>query len=577
LDLVRTSEQRFRAALQIRAIGAIFFDMDGRLLDANDAFLAMSGYTREDLASGSLTWQQLTPPEWMTASESAFAELKAMGETTPYEKEYFRKDGTRWWALFAAKRMPDGTGFEYVVDITARKEAEDRLRGSEERLRLIVESVRDYAIFVTDVDGRIIDWMPGAAAVFGWKAEEVMGQSAAILYTPADRAAGVPEEEIEIARRAGVAPNVRWHMRKDGSAVFMEGSVIALRDTHGALHGFLKIAQDVTARERSEAARRESEARHRALFEQAAVGVTTADLTGRWTSVNRRLAEILGYDDPRELVGRSYVEVTHPEDLGHDVPLLRALDAGEIPHFQRDKRYVRKNGEPIWVNVTISLVRDPHSGVPRHRVAVIQDIGERKRAEQRSALLAREVDHRSKNMLAVLQAMVRMTRADNVSEYVASIQGRIAALARVHTLLSASRWEGADLEELVNDELAPYRKGPRVRIEGPPLALTPLAAQSFALVVHELATNAAKYGALSNRDGHVTVTWRVESDRRLVLCWQESGGPPVRGPTRRGLGMGVIERTARDQLEGVARFTWRPEGLVCEVCVPASTMAQAQP
>ena len=121
------SERRLRTALQIDTVGAIFFDMDGRLIDANDAFLRMAGYTRADLESGELSWQALTPPEWLSDSEIAFAELKAHGSTTPYEKQYVRKDGTRWWALFAAKLLPDGTGFEFVLETTDRKQAEKRL------------------------------------------------------------------------------------------------------------------------------------------------------------------------------------------------------------------------------------------------------------------------------------------------------------------------------------------------------------------------------------------------------------------------------------------------------------------
>jgi PAS domain S-box-containing protein len=131
---LRESEARFRTALQIETVGAIYFDMDGVLLDANDAFLRMVGYSRKDLEARRLTWQSLTPPEWLEASHQAFAELKAKGSTTPYEKEYIGKDGRRWWALFAAKLLPDGTGFEFVLDITDRKKAESRLRELNETL-----------------------------------------------------------------------------------------------------------------------------------------------------------------------------------------------------------------------------------------------------------------------------------------------------------------------------------------------------------------------------------------------------------------------------------------------------------
>jgi PAS domain S-box-containing protein len=137
---LRASEARFRTALEIETVGAIYFDMTGKLTDANDAFLRMSGYDREDLEAGRLTWQNLTPPEWIEGSMRAFAELKAFGQTTPYEKEYLRQDGKRWWALFAAKLLPDGTGFEFVLDITDRKLVEaERVSAAIERARITAE------------------------------------------------------------------------------------------------------------------------------------------------------------------------------------------------------------------------------------------------------------------------------------------------------------------------------------------------------------------------------------------------------------------------------------------------------
>lgn len=143
-ESLRTSEARFRTALEIETVGVIFLDMEGegQIIEANDAFLAMGGYSREDLEAGRLTWQGLTPPEWMEASERAVAELMATGRTTPYEKEYIRKDSSRWRALFAAKRLPDGTVFEFVLDITARQQAEEALRKSERRAKLLLAELQ---------------------------------------------------------------------------------------------------------------------------------------------------------------------------------------------------------------------------------------------------------------------------------------------------------------------------------------------------------------------------------------------------------------------------------------------------
>jgi two-component sensor histidine kinase len=200
-------------------------------------------------------------------------------------------------------------------------------------------------------------------------------------------------------------------------------------------------------------------------------------------------------------------------------------------------------------------------------------------SEQRLALLAREVDHRAKNMLAVVQTLVRRTHADSVAALKDLVTGRIAALARVHTLLSSSRWEGADLRRLVEEEFAPYRRpgGARVRVDGPALALVPAAAQSIAMAVHELATNAVKYGALSVPEGRLTVDWHIDGEGRVVLRWIEEGGPPMVRPLRVGVGLGVIERAVRFQLDGEIRFDWRKEGLVCEITLPGRQLAPRAP
>ncbi|MDG9696948.1 sensor histidine kinase, partial [Streptomyces sp. DH17] len=155
------------------------------------------------------------------------------------------------------------------------------------------------------------------------------------------------------------------------------------------------------------------------------------------------------------------------------------------------------------------------------------DITERKRAEERQNLLAREVDHRAKNALALAQSIVRLTRADEVKAYVNAVEGRINALARVHTILSLSSWQGAELSKLIDEELAPYSLGGQIKLAGPEVQLLPATAQTLALALHELFTNSAKYGALSTRSGRLAIGWEVEDDH-LTLTWDETGGPLVR-------------------------------------------------
>jgi two-component sensor histidine kinase len=167
-------------------------------------------------------------------------------------------------------------------------------------------------------------------------------------------------------------------------------------------------------------------------------------------------------------------------------------------------------------------------------------------------------------VLASVQAAVNLSRADTAEGLKQAIEGRIRALANVHSLFVESRWIGAELSMIAAQELDPYAAKERVRIEGPPVLLEPNAAQAVAVTLHELATNAAKYGSLSGPGGRVELTWVHGADKRLVMRWTETGGPAVQVPTRQGFGSRVIDRMI-GQLKGKARFDWRPEGLVCEI------------
>jgi two-component sensor histidine kinase/CheY-like chemotaxis protein len=184
-------------------------------------------------------------------------------------------------------------------------------------------------------------------------------------------------------------------------------------------------------------------------------------------------------------------------------------------------------------------------------------------------VLAREVDHRAKNALAVAQAIVRLTHAETIDKYIVAIEGRINALARAHALLSDSRWQGASLRTIVEDELAPYRAAsrPPYVVEGPDIVLRPVSAQAIALVLHELATNAAKYGAFAAKSGQLTLSWQADP---LTISWRESGVPGLLPPTNQGFGSKVIDLSIRNQLGGQAHFQWTGDGLHCILEVPGA-------
>jgi PAS domain S-box-containing protein len=234
---------------------------------------------------------------------------------------------------------------------------------------------------------------------------------------------------------------------------------------------------------------------------------------------------------------------------------------------QTEFRVRRPSGEMRWCLGTAVASREANR--PIRVSGVTLDITERREAEQRQDLLTREVDHRARNALAVVHSFIRLTRADSVQEYVAAIEGRIRALSRAHALLSASRWSSADLDALVREELAPFRsaEGKRVVITGPSVSLLPQVAQGLAMALHELTTNAAKYGALSSTNGAVSVTWQVAGNS-LVLEWSERGSRKIAAPDDSGFGLRVISSSIEGQLGGQVKFDWRPDGLHCTFSVP---------
>ena len=258
-----------------------------------------------------------------------------------------------------------------------------------------------------------------------------------------------------------------------------------------------------------------------------------------------------------------------PEDrLNEEREILARIRRGErIDHFETVRR--RKHGSLIAISLTVSPVKNAEGKVVGAS-KIARDITEQKRNQEQIATLTREAEHRSKNLLATVQATVNLSQSDTSEGLKRAIEERIQALARVHSLFVDTRWIGAELSTIATREFAPYseKSKTRVRINGPQVLLEPSVAQTIAVILHELTTNAAKYGALSAADGQVDLQWSHEVGGRLHLRWTEAGGPAVETPTRKGFGGRVIEQMIA-QLKGKTCFDWRAERLVCEITLQA--------
>jgi PAS domain S-box-containing protein len=272
--------------------------------------------------------------------------------------------------------------------------------------------------------------------------------------------------------------------------------------------------------------------------------------------------------------GQKVLEMVHPDDRTIS-PLLAGIEK-DAATYQVEFRIVRPNGEIRWCYGSAAIARDAEGSVTRLN-GVSVDITERKRAEERQLLLAREVDHRAKNMLAVVVSILRLTRAKTTPDFIAAVEGRIQALAATHNLLSASRWEGANLRQIVDEELAPYQadQEQRALADGPPAMLLPATAQAVALALHELATNAAKYGALSTATGRLRLHWWVGKEA-LELEWTETGGPPTAPPSSQGFGLTIVRSSIEAQFRGGVTYDWRPEGLRCRLSIPHAQIVEPE-
>jgi PAS domain S-box-containing protein len=283
--------------------------------------------------------------------------------------------------------------------------------------------------------------------------------------------------------------------------------------------------------------------------------------------------QIFGVDPQNfEVTAASVQALLHPDDANALREAMAQFAEGTTS-YEAEFRIMRPDGEIRWCVGTAAATVDKSGRVARIS-GVTVDITERKRAEERQNLLTREVDHRAKNALALAQSIVRLTRAQNVGAYIQAVEGRISALARVHTILSLSSWQGAEITRLVDEELAPYLEAGQIEFSGSEVQLQPATAQTLALALHELVTNSAKYGALSTLSGRLSIAWEIQGDF-LLLAWEETGGPAVQKPISRGFGTRSVIASIESQLGGQALFDWRSEGLVCRLLVPLARPATA--
>ena len=421
------------------------------------------------------------------------------------------------------------------------------------------------ALYVTDAAGRIIYFNEAAAALWGCRpklhSDHWCGSWR--LFWPDGRP--LPHDQCPMAMALKQGRPNRGHEaiaeRPDGTRVPFLAFPTPFHDASGALIGAINMLVDLSEHQRAERISR----RLASIVESSDDAIISKDLNGTIATWNQAAERLFGYRAD-EVIGKSITILIPADRRNEETGILERIRRGErIEHFETMRQ--RKDGSLIDISLTVSPLTD-ESGTIIGASKIARDITEQKRREALVTLLAREADHRTNNLLAVAQATVHLTHAGTVADLKAAIEGRLRALANAHGMLAHSRWVGADLHELAVKELSPYfRNGdPRAQIDGPSLLLKPELAQAIAMALHELATNAVKYGALSRFAGRIRVEWSQQDDGRLHLRWTETGGPRVTAPTKEGFGTRAITRML-GQLDGDVKFEWREQGMICEIAV----------
>ena len=447
--------------------------------------------------------------------------------------------------------------------------------------------VLPIATFICDAEGTILQ--------YNQRAVEIWGRAPAPGQTHAAFAAdsrffemdGTPVQQAMLASVLATGVAVRDVQRRverpDGSRIVVSISIEPLHNARGELVGAVNCFLDVTERERMTGAleqsrrhAREQEQRLAATYEHAAIGISEIAPDGHFLRVNEAICAITGRSREELLASRLF-RFTHPDDVDADRLAFRKQVAGELEFYSIEKRFVRPDGRVIWMSVRSSPVRAA-DGTLLYVVRVVQDITERKQAEKRQKLLLDELNHRVKNTLATVQSLATQTArtASNPHDFRTNFEGRLIALSEAHDQLTRHHWERADLREVLSGSLAPYAAPDRVGRRGEDVELRPRAVLTLAMVIHELTTNAAKYGALSVPGGRVEIRWApVEQDgqRMLRLDWIERGGPPVAPPKRRSFGSRLIESSIAAELRGTSRLDFAEPGLICEMLMPWSAIA----
>lgn len=433
------------------------------------------------------------------------------------------------------------------------------------RYHALFSAVGD-AIAVIDEDGTIQAFNPSAERIFGHAATEIIGRQLDLLIARDDHR----DTDRPMGRQwiLGLGREVVGR-RRDGSTFPAALTVVEWPPKHRRFCAV--IMRDSSESARANAALQQSEERFRLLIDGVCDhAICMLDPEGRIVGWNSGVERLTGWTEAESIGAPLAALFGTPESSASQAHgLIEA--AGRSGRAEGDGRLRRRDGAEISLTITVTTLV-PLAGQARGFAVVMRDITARDEADRRQKLLMREVEHRAKNALAVVQSLVRLSWAPDTPSFIHVVEGRIAALARVHTRLAVHHWEAAPLRVLVDETLDMLEPEFRalLQVDGPDLWLSPTAAQSTALAIHELVTNACRHGALRSTHGGVAIAWRQNSaGERLSVTWTERNAIGDQSQPTEGFGHAIIRATIETQLDGLVQMDWLSDGLVCRLGIPA--------
>ncbi|MDB5595600.1 MAG: domain S-box protein [Hyphomicrobiales bacterium] len=572
-----------RAGFLERALGVVRVNMFAQ--DSNRRYLwtsnAIMGVEPNDILGR--TEADFLPPEIASRAIAEKEIVLATGEPRQWTLES-RCDGESKIFQLRVEATRDEQGringlIGGAIDLTSDKQAVDNLRASERVLRDVIDHLFAF-VGVLDLDGRIIEANRAPLEATGLTREDVIGR---IFWECSwwSNSPAVQERLKDTIKRVRSGETLRYDVQMqvaNGRVITLDFQLAPLVDETGRIVRLVASGTDITWRKNAERELQTALVRTELALEAGKTGVWEHDLATGELVWDARMRHLFGLSTEAPVTVELFESLVHREDLlktreaadaatdpagdgEYDVE-YRLADRGNIPH----ERWIAARGRSIFEH-----------GRAIRMIGIGRDVTERKQREAHVHMLMREIAHRSKNLLAVIQAMARQTATagGTAKEFETRFTGRLEALAGSQDLLVMQDWHGASLHDLVRSQLVHYADliGNRITVEGPDVMLKPEAAQNIGLALHELSTNAAKYGALSNENGAVHLTWTHDEHAEepvLRMSWQETGGPAVSPPSREGFGHKVLKRIAAHALEGKVTLDFAPGGLIWGLEIPTS-------